>query len=73
MKNNTKIKIIRHCPFCDKSHEIEVDKNQYLEAKKKLNQGLPFDSSFSFFSKEEKEFISRGLCGLCYGKVYPKY
>lgn len=67
------IKIIRHCPFCDKSHQIEVDKNQYLEAKEKFNQRLPFEVAFSSFTKEQQEFISRGLCGLCYGKVFPKY
>jgi hypothetical protein len=74
MEHKTKITIIRHCPFCDKTHQIEVNKKEYLEAKNKLFiKCLPFEKAFAFFTKEQQEFISRGLCGLCYGKVYPKY
>lgn len=70
---NTTIKIIRHCPFCDKSHAIELNKNEYYKGKKKFSQGETIEKAFAFFTKEQQEFISRGLCGLCYGKVYPKY
>lgn len=72
MKNSTKQKIIRYCPFCEKLHQIEVDQKEYRDGIKKYDAGETVENSFPTFSKEQREFIKSGLCRRCYDLVFSK-
>lgn len=67
MKINYKeVSIVTRCPFCGKTHEVEVNEMDYLD----WQDGALIQDVMPYLSAQEREHLISGICSTCWGKMF---
>lgn len=67
MKVNSKeISILTQCPFCGKSHNVEVNLIDLCD----WQDGLNIADAFPYLPASEREMLISGICPKCWDKMF---
>ena len=67
MKTNLhEICLVTTCPFCGRSHEIEVNEIDYLN----WQNGMMAQDAFPYLSADERELLISGIDSECWEKYF---
>ena len=58
--------VTRPCPFCGRSHEVEVNDMDYLD----WQDGELVQDAFPYLSAGERELLVSGICPTCWDKMF---
>lgn len=68
MKDNFTCVITTDCPFCGKTHYIEVKAKDYLA----WQNGELVQDAFPYLSADEREMLISGICPSCWDGMFPE-
>lgn len=66
MKDNFTCVITTDCPFCGKTHYIEVKAKDYLA----WQDGELVQDAFPYLSADEREMLISGICPSCWDGMF---
>lgn len=66
IRSSNTVTLRRICPFCKKTHEVEVNAKEFDDGMKLRAKGKPIQTAFPTFTPSQREMILTGICDECW-------
>lgn len=61
-----KITVTTRCPFCGRTHDVEVNEIDYLN----WQDGELIQNAMPYLSAQEREYLITGICAHCWENMF---
>ena len=69
IRSSNIVTLRRICPFCKKTHEVEVDAKAFDDRMKLYAKGMHVQDAFPTFTPSQREMILTGICDECWSNL----
>ena len=69
IRSSNIVTLRRICPFCKKTHEVEVDAKTFDDGMKLYAKGTYVQDAFPTFTSSQREMILTGICDECWSNL----